>query len=310
MLFLNRAEVAALLDVPALIDALAPAFVELSGGRTSVPLRVAASAPDGLLVAMPGFVGSTLAAKLVSVFPANAGGPLPSHQALIALFDSCTGEPLAVLDGAYITATRTAAASALSTRLLARPDARVLAIVGAGVQARAHAHALGLVRSFGETRVTSRSLDHARALADEIGATAVSDVAEATRGADVVCTCTDAGTPILVCDDVAPGTHVTSVGVGRPKGELERELLEVALLAVESRVAFAPFPSGAVELQGMDERAAVELGELVARQHPGRTSPEQITVYKSMGHAIEDAVAAALVYERALAEGAGVELAL
>jgi ornithine cyclodeaminase/alanine dehydrogenase-like protein (mu-crystallin family) len=310
MLFLDRAEVAALLDLPALIDALAPAFVELSGGRTSVPARVAASAPDGLLAAMPGYVGSTLAAKLVSVFPANAGGSLPSHQALIALFDSCTGEPLAVLDGAHITATRTAAASALSTRLLARHDARVLAIVGAGVQGRAHARALSLVRSFDEVRVTSRSTDHARTLAGEIGAVAVDDVTEATRGADVVCACTDAGNPILLCDDVAPGTHVTSVGVGRPRGELERKLLEVALLAVESRVAFAPFPSGAVELQGMDERAAVELGELVAGQHPGRTSPEQITVYKSMGHAIEDAVAAALVYERALAEGAGIELAL
>lgn len=295
MLVLGRDEVRRLLDVDLLLGRLERAFVELSAGRASAPPRIAAFAPDGLLGAMPGYVGGVLAAKLVTLFP----GHEPSHQALVAVFDAATGTPTAVLDGTHITAVRTGASSAVATRALAREDARVLTILGAGVQGRSHLDAVTRVRRFDEVRVASRTHEHALAFAEETGAAAVESFEEAVRGADVVCCCTHAAEPILRREWLSPGTHVTSVGAALDGPELDPETIGAGLLCVESRVAFQPPPAGSFELQGVDPAAAVELGEVLAGTREGRASEEQITVYKSMGHAVEDATAAAVVLERA-----------
>jgi len=276
-----------------------------------VPPRIAARSAEGLLGAMPGYLDGILETKLVSVFPHNHDRGLPSHQALIVLFDAVDGAPLAVMDGTHITAARTGAATAVSTRLLARPDARILAILGAGVQGRSHLRAHARVRDFSEVRVASRNAGHGRALAAEFGATAVESLEEAARGADVVCLCTDATTPFSEPGWFRPGAHVTSVGSSAGGPELDPGTIRAAdLLVVEHRDAFKPYPGGAHELQGLDPSAAVELGEVIAGSRPGRTSPGQLTVYKSMGHAVEDAVAADLVYSAARAQGAGTEVAI
>jgi ornithine cyclodeaminase len=295
MLVLSQEEVARLLDVDLLLERLERAFVELSAGRASVPPRVAAFVPGrGLLGAMPGYVDGVLAAKLVTLFPDSD----PSHQALVAVFDAETGAPRAVLDGTHITAVRTGASSAVATRALARDDARVLAILGAGVQGRSHLDAVRRVRGFEEVRVASRTFEHAQVFADETGATAFGSFEEAVRGADVVCCCTHASKPVLRREWLAPGTHVCSVGASQEGPEIDPETVRAGLLCVESRIAFQPPPAGSHELQGLDPDEAVELGEVLAGTRPGRTSEEQVTVYKSMGHAVEDAVAAAIVLER------------
>jgi alanine dehydrogenase len=310
MLVLTRAQVQELLDLDLLLDALERAFVELSAGRASVPARVAASTERGLLAAMPGYADGVLEAKLVSVFPDNHSAGLPSHQATIAVFDDETGTPLALLDGTEITAARTGASSAVSIRALAREDARVLAVLGAGVQGRSHFESARRVRDFDEIRVASRNTEHAQALAAEVGGVAFDSFEAAVRGADVVSACTDAGEPVLSAEWLDSGTHVTSVGASREGPELDRATVTAGLLVVESRVAFEPYPAGAHELQGLDPESAVELGEVLAGTREGRTSPEEITVYKSMGHALEDAAAAGLVYRRAREQGIGAEVEL
>ena len=294
---LDQNAVAELLDVDLLLERLERAFVELSAGRASVPPRIAAFSPDGLLGAMPGYVDGVLAAKLVTLFP----GHEPSHQALIAVFDAETGTARAVMDGTHITAVRTGASSAVATRALSREDSRVLTILGAGVQGRSHLDAARRVRDFDEIRVASRNHEHAQAFAEETGATAVESFEVAVRGADVVCCCTHAAEPVLSREWLSPGTHVTSVGAALDGPELDPETIRAGLLCVESRVAFSPPPAGSFELQGLEPERAVELGEVLAGTRPGRTSEDEITVYKSMGHAVEDAAAAALVLERASA---------
>src|SRR5919201_601418 len=202
MLLLGRRDVERLLDLDALIDALAAAMVDLSAGRASVPHRVGARVDDrdGLLAAMPGYTPSAgaLASKLVTLFPGNAGGELPTHQAVIVAFDPEDGRSAALLDGTAITAIRTGAGSALATRLLAREDAATLAILGTGVQARSHARAVSRVRLFGEVRVAGRSSAKTEALAEELAAEfdlpvrAAASWEEACEGADVVCATTHA----------------------------------------------------------------------------------------------------------------------
>jgi alanine dehydrogenase len=312
LLVLSRAEVERLLDLDELVDALAAVFVELSAGNTSVPPRVGARSGSGLLAAMPGYVaGVALETKLVTVFPGNHARGLPSHQALIALFDEETGRPLALMDGTYITAVRTAAASALSARLLGRPEAAVLSILGAGVQGRSHLEAMQRVADFHEVRIASRSLDHAQALASSSPrARAMQSFEEAVLGADVVCCCTDSSQPVLQFSWLSAGAHVTSVGSNQTGPELDAETVRRGRLFVESRVAFQPPPAGAADLAGVDPAEATELGEVVAASSPGRRDASEITVYKSMGHAVEDAAAAGLVYRRALREGGGQAVAL
>jgi alanine dehydrogenase len=324
---LSRRDVESLLDPDALIDALASAMADLSAGRAIAPDRVAATVREsgGLLAAMPGYVPSlgALTAKLVTLFPGNADGPLPTHQALLGAFDPATGEPVAVMDGTAITELRTAAGSALSVRLLAREDARVVAVVGTGVQARAHARAVALVRDVAELRVAGRSAAKAEALARELRneglpAHAAASIEDALRGADIVCAATHALEPVIRRDRLAPGAHVTSVGYNPDGREIDDATVADALVVVESRAtALAPAPAGANDLTrpiaagliGPDHVHA-EIGELVAGTRPGRTAPDQITLYKSVGVAVQDAAAAALVLERAREAGAGTSIEL
>ena len=305
MLLLRRAEVEALLDADALIEALEAGFRDVSAGAASVPPRVAAFTPDGYLGAMPGYAAGVLEAKLVTVFHDNQAKGLPSHQAIIVLFEPSSGAPMALMDGTHITAMRTAAASALATRLLARTDASVLAILGAGVQGRSHARLVPRVRNIIEIRVASRDPEKAQHLAEEIDGQVGTGFEEVVRGADIVCVCTDASRPVIDRGWLAKGTHVNSVGASPKGGELDRATVTAGLLAVESRTAFQPPPAGAAELEGLDPEAAVELGELLSGSRQGRAGDEQITVYKSMGHASEDAVAAKLVFDAALRQGVG-----
>ncbi|HUY98825.1 MAG TPA: ornithine cyclodeaminase family protein [Thermomicrobiaceae bacterium] len=313
LLLLNEADVRRLLDPDRLLTALEEGFRAISGGAADVPPRVAANAPLGYLAAMPGYGQNLgLATKLVSVYPGNHDLGIPSHQALVCLFDAGTGSPLAVMDGSRITAIRTAGTAAVSVRHLARADARVLAIVGAGVQGAAHLEMLPRAREFTEIRIASRTFEHSAALAAaDHRAHAVESFAEAVHGADVVALCTHSGEPVIRRDWLDPGTHVTSVGFAVPHGELDRRIAEDGRLYVESRTAaFQPPPVGCMELVGMDPNSATEMGELLLGKAPGRQDAAELTVYKSMGHAIEDVAAAQLVYEAACRDGAGVSFAL
>jgi alanine dehydrogenase len=306
MLILTRAEIEALLEPEALVAAVADGFRALSAGDVAAPPRQAVETERGALLTMPGRrAGGPVVVKLVGVFPGNPALGLESHRALICLIDADTGAALALMDGDYVTAMRTAAGSALSIRLAAREDARVLSVVGAGVQARAHLRLLA--PRFPELRVAARDPEAARRLADEFGASVTDRPA---AGADVVCLTTGAREPVLLADAVAPGTHVTSVGFAPPRGELDPALARRARLLVETRGAFAPPPVGCAELAGLDPAAAFELGELLLGRAPGRTSPDQVTVYKAMGHVAEDAAAAELAYRLARAAGAGREIEL
>jgi ornithine cyclodeaminase len=295
MLVLSRSEVEELLDLDALLDALAAAHAELSAGKASLVPRVGAFADDaGILGAMPAYVPSSgLGCKLVSLFPGNRDRP--THQAMIALFDPETGTPAALMDGTYITAVRTAAAAALAARLLARPDARVLAILGTGVQSRSAQEMFPRALEFGEVRIAGRG-----------------EFEEAVRGADVVHATTASAEPVVRFEWLAPGVHVSSVGYGAGGSELDPALVERAdVVVVEQRdSAFAPLPAGAPELEPRGRDGVVELGEIIAGTATGRTSGEQITLYKSVGVAVQDLAAAALVLAAARERGVGQEIEL
>jgi alanine dehydrogenase len=328
VLVLSRRDVEELLDLDDLLDAVASAMVDLSAGRTSMPPRVAASVDEqeGDLFAMLAYAPAlgALSTKLVALFPRNAGGELPTHQAVIIVFDPANGRPVALMDGTYITAARTASGSALSVRLLAREDASVLAVLGTGVQARSHARAVTRVRALDEVRVAGRDPDRARARAEELAAElgldgrAADSYAEALVGADVVCACTHPSEPVVRREWLSPGAHVTSVGWNPDGRELDDATVRDALVVVESReAALAPPPSGSTDLiepiaAGVIDADHVhaELGELVAGERLGRSGPEQLTLYKSVGVAVQDAAAASLVLEAAREQGVGREIEL
>jgi alanine dehydrogenase len=309
VLVLTRSDVEELLDLDALMGALARAHEELSSGATSMPPRIAAMTAQGLLGAMPAYLPSAgLGCKLVTLFPHNTDRP--SHQAAIVLFDPENGSPIALMDGTYITATRTAAAAALAARLLARADAKILAIIGTGVQARTHARAFATVRDWAEVRVAGRDPEKTAALAAELGARATS-FEDAVRGADVVAAATHSAEPVVRAEWVAPGTHVSSVGYNVPGSELDPELVRAATIVVESRdSSFAPPPGGAAELSGVDPASVAELGELVSGSRRGRATPVEITLYKSVGVAVQDLAAAALVFAAAKEREVGLEIEL
>ena len=315
MLVLSRAEVEELLDPHALIEAVASAMVELSAGRASMPPRIAAMIPehDALLGAMPAYLPSAgvLACKLVDVFPENASLGMDTHQAVVACFDPENGTPLAVMDGAAIKAQRTAAGSALATRLLARDDARVLAIVGTGAQARTHAAYVPRVRTFREVRLAGRTPERVAAMATSLTlegreATACRSVQEAVDGADVVCLCTHSPAPVIRRAWLSDGAHVNSVGLNVHGPEVDAGTVRDALVVVEHRgSSLSPPPSGPADLQGLGPEDVVEIGELVAGTRDGRSSPGRLTLYRSAGVAVQDAAAAGVVLRRANETGAG-----
>jgi len=296
MLVLSRSVVEELLDLDALLDALAAAQAELSAGKASLVPRVGAFAGDaGVLGVMPAYAPSAgLGCKLVTLFPANRDRP--THQAAIALFDPNTGTQLALMDGTYITAMRTAAAAALATRMLARRDARVLAILGTGVQSRSAQEMFPRARDFAEVRVAGRG-----------------EFEQAVRGADVVHATTASPEPVVRFEWLSPGAHVSSVGSTLEGGsELDPAIVERAdVVVVEQRdSAFAPLPAGAPELEPRGRDGVVELGEIIAGSAVGRSSGEQITLYKSVGVAVQDLAAAALVLAAARERGVGQEIEL
>lgn len=327
MLVLDRPDVESLLDLDLLIDALAPAMVDLSAGRASAPDRNGAVVPGvGVLGAMPGYVPSAgvLMTKLVSVFPQNPGGPLPTHQAVIVAFDPDTGRPEALLDGTAITAARTGAGSALSARLLAREDASVLAVLGTGVQARSHVRAMAGVRTIRQVRVAGRTPQRVAELVAELAAggdvqvVAAASYREALDGADIACATTHSDEPVVRREWLSPGTHVTSVGFNADGCEVDAATVAASLVCVESRRAvLAPFPAGSNDLlipirDGVisEQHIHAELGELVAGTRPGRTGAEQITLYKSVGVAVQDAAAVALVLAAARGRDVGRQIDL
>jgi ornithine cyclodeaminase/alanine dehydrogenase-like protein (mu-crystallin family) len=288
--FLSEEHVRQRLRYEELIPALKQALMDYSAGRVAQPLRSAMTIPqhEAWFAVMPAVLRDVMGAKLVSVFPRNAGLGLPTHLALIALFRSTTGELLTIMDGRLITEMRTAAVSAIATDLLACKNARILAILGSGVQARAHVETLRMVRPFDEIRVWSRNAENARRFAAEVGGIAM-PAEEAVRGADVIVTATHSGEPVLLGEWLKPDAHVNAVGaVGPTRRELDTAAMQ-GFVVVDSRESAAQ-ESGDVILSGVSVNA--ELGELL---EAGKFQRRGRTIFKSLGIAVEDLAAAALV---------------
>jgi len=297
-LFLNEEQVRGHLRTTDLIPAMEKALIDFSAGRVTQPVRsiISIDPPGGFLGLMPALAPDGLGVKAVTFYPSNAERGIPTHMATIFLVDPQTGTPLAIMDGRLITEMRTAAVSAAATKLLASPDAKVLAILGSGVQARSHIGALRLVRQFEQIRVWTPTLEHAKRFAQEIGATAM-PAEEAARNADVIVTVTSSKTPVLKGDWLKPGCHVNAIGACRPDWrELDDEAMS-NIVFVDSREG-AMKESGDVILSGA--KIYAELGEAVA----GKVRPRanETTIFKSLGMAVEDVAAAMLVYRAVATE--------
>lgn len=332
MLILTRADLERALPMELAMEAVASAFAQLSGGQANVPLRLHVAVPprDGLALLMPAYLSGTdtLGVKALTLFPRNAERPnlptLPTISALVLLFDAETGVPLALLDGGHLTAIRTGAASGVATRLLARPDASALALFGAGAQALAQVWAVCVSRSIARVWIVNRTRAHAEALAERLrafGPPIPADVRvagaarEALAEADVICCATASPAPIFADADLRSGAHVNGVGSYRPDmREVPAETVARARVVVDAREeAWAE----AGDLIGARERGLIgeghiagELGEIVLGRIPGRTDPEQITFFKSVGNAVQDVAAAQAAYTRARALGLGVTVEL
>ena len=295
ILILSEDAVRNLLNMKELISAMSRALADLSGGKVIQPVRTVLSIAEhqGFFGLMPAYNGS-LGAKLVTFYPNNQG--IHTHHAVILLFRAETGEPIAMIDGRLITEMRTAAVSAVATDKLARPDSHVLAILGSGVQARSHLEALRLVREFSEVRVWSPR--NAASFAKEHSVKVAASAEEAVRGADVIIVATASTTPVLMGEWLSRGAHINAVGATRPNWrELDDATLRVSQIFVESREA-AMQESGDVIAAG---KISAEIGEVIAGQKPGRLSEDEITLFKSVGVAVEDVAAADLVYRKAMA---------
>jgi len=295
ILILSEDAVRNLLNMEELISAMSRALADLSGSKIIQPVRTVLSIAEhqGFFGLMPAYNGS-LGAKLVTFYPNNQG--IHTHHAVILLFRAETGEPIAMIDGRLITEMRTAAVSAVATDKLARPDSHVLAILGSGVQARSHLEALRLVREFSEVRVWSPR--NAAAFAKEHSVKVAASAEEAVRGADVIVVATASTTPVLMGEWLSRGAHINAVGATRPNWrELDDATLRVSQIFVESREA-AMQESGDVIAAG---KISAEIGEVIAGQKPGRLSEDEITLFKSVGVAVEDVAAADLVYRKAMA---------
>ena len=302
---LDEDAVERLLRMEEVIPAMERALADFSSGRVVQPTRVMVPVAEhgGFLGVMPAYTGSALGTKLVAFYPRNT--EVPTHHATILLFKPESGEPLVTMDGRLITEVRTAAVSAVATERLAKSDASVLAIIGSGVQARSHLEALRLVREFREVRVWSPH--RAQAFAEEHGVRAAASAEDAVRGADVVVTATTSPTPVLFGEWISPGVHVNAVGAPRPDWrELHDGVLRRSRLYVDSREA-ALKESGDVIAA---EEIFAEIGEVVSGAKPGRQSAEEVTLFKSLGLAVEDVATAELVHrkslERLTAEGPSV----
>jgi ornithine cyclodeaminase/alanine dehydrogenase-like protein (mu-crystallin family) len=331
LLVLAHDHVRRLLPMDECIDLMAEVLADLARGRVWQPLRFVVRPPEeaslmGLMPVHRSAPGPAYGLKAVCIFPTNPGRGLDMHQGGVLLFDGETGELSALVDASAITAIRTAAVSAVATRALARPDARELAVLGSGVQARAHLEALTKVRPFERARVWSRTPEHARAFADEAVAPskdawgdrpetplvveAVPTAEAAVRGADVVVTATSAREPIVEREWLRPGAHVNAVGSSVPTArELDAATVSAAALFADSRDSLLKEAGDylyAVEEEGIGPgHVRAELGEVLTGSHEGRRSVEELTVFESLGLAAEDLAAAEFVYSRARAAGVG-----
>jgi len=309
--FFDAAEVERLLDYPGCIGAVREAMIALSSGERPQPLRQIWPVGDGSWGIMPGELAalSTFGAKLVSVFADPERPGCTRHQGVVVAYDGETGAVNCIADAEQITKIRTACATAVATDALARADAQVLAIFGTGVQAEAHLRALPLVRNFREIQLWGRSAEKTRALADKIGAaigreiTPATDAEQATRAADVICTVTSSREPLVFDRWVKPGTHLNLVG----SSYLGPAEVDSALVARSRFVAdYRPgvLAQGAELAVARDEAAidesfeVLEIGEILGGRVPGRQSAEQVTIYKSIGHVVQDLAAAAYLRNR------------
>lgn len=297
VLTLTESDVRALLTMEELLPAMEQALIAFSRGEVTQPVRSVVSIPThhGRLGLMPAVWGDTMGIKLVTVYEQNAARGLPTHHAIIQLFSAVTGEPLAVMDGRLITEMRTAAVSAVATRLLTRPDVRSLAVLGSGVQARSHVRALAQVRNFADVRIWSRTAQHAQRVAEECGGRAAS-LEDAIDGADVVVCAASSPNPLIRGEMLKRDAFMNAISaVGLHQREMDDATLRDAAVIVESRDAAQKESADIVETG-----AAVhaELGELLTGTKP-LPSRDQRIVYKGLGIAIEDLAAAMLVYGKA-----------
>lgn len=323
MRLLSRADVERLLDLDACREAMSTAMVALSEGFAIQPLRTVEAFHDGRDSAlfMPAVLTrpAVLGVKVVTIYPRNHTAGIPSHHGAMLLFESDYGRPVALIEGSSITAIRTAAMSALATDLLARLDSRVLALIGTGVQARSHLAALPRVRPFEEVRAWSPNPDsrqrfiEAASAGDDLEIRATDTAEEAVRGADVVCTLTGAAEPVLSASWIAPGAHINAVGASTATTrELDTATIAEASLFVDSRVAalaeagelLIPIAEGALDAGHI----AAELGEVINGSAVGRATDAAVTVFNSLGLAVQDLAAAHVVLERAEADDIGAEI--
>ncbi|MDT7603859.1 MAG: hypothetical protein QOF61_1856 [Acidobacteriota bacterium] len=324
LLVLNQREVEELLPMRECVEVMAEALTALARGEAHQPLRlvVRPEGASGLLALMPAYKsggsdeGAAFGLKAICVFPGNTARGKDAHQGCVLLFDGETGEPRALLNASAVTTIRTAAVSAVATRLLAREDAHDLAIIGAGVQARAHLEALACVRRLSRARVASRSRESARKFVEEVGASysfpvkAVESAEAAVRGADLIVTATNASEPVVHREWIAKGAHINAVGTFSPQSrEIDSETVAAARLFVDRRESalneagdyLIPAREGVIDASHI----RAEIGEVLAGAQPGRTSAEEITLFKSLGLAVEDLAAAEYAYRRARERSAG-----
>lgn len=326
MRILSADDVRRAVPMPAAIDAVESAFVRLSAGQADVPLRLhlETPAPPGISFVMPSRLGGApmpaLGVKVVSVFPGNRDRGEPSIYALVALFDPETGRPLAVLEGAYLTALRTGAASGVATRHMARPDARVLALFGAGAQALPQALAVCAVRAIERIWIVNRTPARAQQLVERLRAAGLGQEvriaaapAQALAEADIICTATAAPTPLFADSDVRPGTHINGVGSYKPSmAEIPPATVARAHVVVDHRRAAWAEAGDLIQARDAgwitEDHVIGELGEVAAGLAPGRPAADAITFFKSVGNAVQDVAVAALALARASEHGIGVEI--
>lgn len=311
VLTLNESQVEGVLDYSDMLEALTNGFKAIAGGEVQIPPRPEIKvAGKGFVLFMPSYQpGMQIAVKNVSVFEGNHELNLPSHLALINLFDPETGKPVCIMDGTYITAARTSGSAVLSSSILSRPDSRVATIIGAGIQGRQHLKLLPLVRELDKIFICSLNYSDAELLAGEHPkADPARDVEAAVRQSDIVCLSSHSYKPVIRDEWLNPGTHVSSVGFAPPEGELPVETARNHSLFVETRDAFKKPPVGCGELNGLHPSQGTELGDVLIRSKPGRQSEKEITVYKAMGIAMEDMVVANMVYKQALKSGVGTQV--
>lgn len=319
VLVLSHADVHRLLPMPACIEVMADVLRATARGGAVLPLRSSVWMPDrrGMVGLMPGFLDApaSLGLKVVSIFPGNHGTAHDSHQGVVLLFDTQHGAPLAILDASSITAIRTAAVSGVATRALANPGAGDLAILGAGVQAATHLAAMRAVRTIRRVRVWSRNRAHAEAFAAAHGVEAAATARDAVAGADLICTTTAAREPILEGAWLAAGAHVNAVGACFATArELDTAAVARARLIVDRRESAlaesGDFLLARAEGAITDDHIVGELGELLLGTRTGRRTADEVTVFDSLGIAVEDLAAAHHVYAQAIAQGAGVRVPL